>query len=68
VGAMVEEGTFKVDKFNGENYNIWKIQMEDYLYHKDLYLPLGGITKNLTTMKDEEWEVIDKNTLGAIRL
>jgi hypothetical protein len=44
------------------------MQMEDYLYQKDLFLPLGGITKNLTTMKDEEWEVLDRKALGMIRM
>ena len=38
---MVEEGKFRVEKFNGQNYQLWKMQMEDYLYQKDLYLPLG---------------------------
>jgi len=28
--------------------------MEDYLYQKDLFLPLGGMEKKPTTMKDEE--------------
>ena len=28
--------------------------MEDYLYQKDLFLPLGGITKKSMTMKDED--------------
>ena len=45
VGAMVEEGKFRVEKFNGQNYQLWKMQMEDYLYQKDLYLPLGGKAK-----------------------
>jgi hypothetical protein len=44
------------------------MQMGDYLYQKDIFLPLGGITKKLTTMKDEEWEVLDRKTLGTIRL
>jgi hypothetical protein len=44
------------------------MQMEDYLYQKDLFLPLGGITKKSTTMKDEEWEVLDRKALGTIRL
>jgi hypothetical protein len=30
------------------------MQMEDYLYQKDIFLPLGGIVKKPTTMKDEE--------------
>jgi hypothetical protein len=68
VGAMVEEGKFKVDKFNGQNYQLCKILMEDYLYQKDLYLPLGRITKNLTAMKDKEWEVLDRKALGTIWL
>ena len=25
-----------------KNYQLWNMQMEEYLYHKDLYLPLGG--------------------------
>jgi hypothetical protein len=29
---------------------------------------LGRITKKLTTIKDEEWEVLDKKELGMIQL
>jgi hypothetical protein len=42
--------------------------VEDYLYQKDLFLPLGGIKNKLTTMKDEEWEVLDRKELGMIWL
>jgi hypothetical protein len=42
--------------------------MEDYLYQKDIFLPLGGITNKTTTMKDEEWEVLERKALGTIRL
>jgi hypothetical protein len=68
VGEMAEDGKFRVKKFNGQNYQLWKMHMEDYLYQKDLFLPLGGITKNPTTMKDEEWEVLDRKALGMIQL
>jgi hypothetical protein len=44
------------------------MQMEDYLYQKDLFLPLGGIEKKLTATKDEEWEILDRKALGTIRL
>ena len=44
------------------------MQIEDYLYQKDLYLWLGGKTKQLAAMKDEEWEVLDRKALGTIRL
>ena len=58
---MAEEGKFRVDKFNSENYQLWKMQMEDYLY-----LPLGGKAKQPVAMKDEEWEVLDRKALGTI--
>jgi hypothetical protein len=44
------------------------MQMEDYLYQKDLFLPLGGIAKNLTAMKEKEWEILDRKALGMIQL
>ena len=64
----MEEGKLKVEKFNGQNFQLWKMQMEDYLYQKDLFLPLGGKAKQPTAMKDEEWEVLDRKALGTIRL
>jgi benzoyl-CoA reductase/2-hydroxyglutaryl-CoA dehydratase subunit BcrC/BadD/HgdB len=67
VGEMAEDGKFRIEKFNGQNYQLWNI-MEDYLYQKDLFLPLGGISKKLTAMKDEEWEVLERKALGTIRL
>jgi hypothetical protein len=42
--------------------------MEDYLYQKDLFLPLSGVAKKPATMKDEEWEILDRKALGTIRL
>jgi hypothetical protein len=56
VGAMLEDGKFRVDKFNHQNYQLWKMQMEDYLYQKDLFLPLEGIAKKMVATKDEEFD------------
>ena len=41
--------------------------MEDYLYQKDMYLLLGGKSKQPATMKDEEWEFLDRKALGTIQ-
>jgi len=68
VGAMVEDGKFRVEKFNGQNFSRWKMQMEDYLYQKDLYLPLGGKTKMPTGMTNEEWKLLHRKALGTIQL
>ena len=42
--------------------------MEDYLYQKDLYLPLGGKANKPTSMTNEEWEILDRKELGTIQL
>ena len=42
--------------------------MEDYLYQKYLYLPLGRTTNKLVSMKDEEWDVLYRKALGIIHL
>jgi hypothetical protein len=65
---MAKDGNFRVEKFNGQNYQLWKMQMKEYLYQKDLFPPLGGKSKQPMIMKDEEWEVLDKKALGKIWL
>ena len=65
---MSEDGKFRVEKFNGQNYQLWKMQMEDYLYQKDIFLPLSRVAKKSMAMKDEEWEILDRKALGMIRL
>jgi energy-converting hydrogenase A subunit M len=54
VGAMAEDVKFRIKKFNGQKYQLWKMKMEDYLYQEDIFLPLGRISNKLMTMKDEE--------------
>ena len=49
---MAEDGRFKVEKINSQNYQLWKMQMEDYLYQRDLYQPLSGKEKKSTSMTD----------------
>eukprot|EP00253_Pinus_taeda_P023081 PITA_23081 len=63
---MAEDGKFRVEKFNGQSFSLWKMQMEDYLYQKDLYLPLARKTKMPTGMIDEEWNLLDRKALGTM--
>ena len=60
---MAEEGRYSIEKFIGSNFGLWKMQIEDYLYQKNLYLLMGGVAKKPETMKDEEWEVFDRKAL-----
>jgi len=42
------------------------MQIEDYLFGKKLHLPLLG--EKPTTIKDDEWTLLDRQVLGVIRL
>ena len=65
---MAEDGRFRIEKFNGQNYQLWKMQIEYYLYQRDLYLPLSRKTNKPTSMIDTEWDILDRKALGTIRL
>jgi hypothetical protein len=44
----------EMEKFNGTNFDLWKIKMEDLLIDQDLWVAVSG-TKHIG-MKYEEWE------------
>ncbi|KAK3008896.1 hypothetical protein RJ639_015268 [Escallonia herrerae] len=60
---MVEEGKGKVEKFNGMNFQWWKMQVEDYLYQKDLYLSL--VREKPEAMNASEWVILDRKALAT---
>ena len=67
VGAMAtDEAKMRLEKFDGTDFGFWKMQIEDYLYQKNLYQPLSG--KKPDSMKEEEWNLLDRQALGVIRL
>ena len=63
---MVEEMKIQINKFDGRNFSFWKMQIEDVLYQKDLYLPLGGVERKPKKMTYEDWSVLDRKALGTI--
>ena len=65
---MVEDGKLRVEKFNGQKFPLWKMQMEDYLYQKDLYLPLSRKTKKPVAMTDVEWNILNRKALETVQL
>ena len=54
------------EKFDGSDFGFWKMQIEDYLYQKDLHEPLLGVKPD--TMTTEQWKLKDRQALGMIRL
>lgn len=66
--AMTDDMKLTIEKFNGTNFVYWKMQIEDLLYQKNFYLPLGGKAKKPATISNAEWEVLDRKALGMVRL
>ena len=55
-----------IEKFDGSDFSFWKMQIEDYLYQKDLHEPLTGVKPE--SMTEEKWNLKDRQALGLIRL
>ncbi|XP_030941611.1 putative disease resistance protein RGA4 [Quercus lobata] len=64
--AEETEKTSGIEKFNGTDFEFRRMQIEYYLYGKKLHLLLLG--EKPETMKDDEWNLLDKRVLGVIRL
>ncbi|KAK2979888.1 LOW QUALITY PROTEIN: hypothetical protein RJ640_023959 [Escallonia rubra] len=62
---MTQECKGKIEKFNRMNFQWWKMQVEDYLYQKELYLPLVG--EKPEAMNASEWEILDRKVLAKVR-
>jgi len=43
------------------------MQMEYYMYQRDLYLPLSGKTKKPMSMTNTEWDILERKEPGTIR-
>ena len=54
-----------VEKFDGSDFGFWRMQIEDYLYGKDMYQPLGD---KPAEMEDDEWKLLDRKAMSVIRL
>ncbi|GJZ83473.1 retrovirus-related pol polyprotein from transposon TNT 1-94 [Tanacetum coccineum] len=63
---LAEDGKIKIDKFDGHDFGFWKKQIEDYAYQKKLHKPLAEAKP--TNIKAEDWALLDRQALGAVRL
>ena len=53
-----------IEKFDGSDLSFWKMQIEDYLYQKDLHEPLTAVKPEF--MMEEKWKLKDRQALGLI--
>ena len=61
--------SFRVDikKFNGHNFVLWKLKMEDILVDKEEWVVVDPDTKP-TIMSSEDWDKLDRKVRITIRL
>lgn len=57
----------KVDKFNGSNFKLWRLKMEDLLEDFDLW-EVASLDMKTTMISQEDWELKDQKAKGLIRL
>ena len=59
-------GQVDIEKFNGTNFELWKLKVEDLLVDQDLWSVVRSIKPS--GRKPEDWELMDQKTRGLIRL
>lgn len=61
---MSDEKT-QIDKFDGQDYGFWRLQIEDIIYAKELDIVLKGKPDSLT---EEEFVRLDRRAMSIVRL
>jgi hypothetical protein len=67
--AKMQSSKFEVEKFSGKNnFELWKLKMQDLLVQQGLQKVLAGKSKRPVTMTKWEWEDLDAKALSTICL
>lgn len=61
-----EDRKIKIEKIDGSDFRFWNVQIEDYLYGKDLYQLLTE--EKPKDMSKANWSVLDRKILGVVCL
>ena len=56
-----------MEKLNGDNFSLWKYQMENISILKDQCFPIAGVAKKPSMMEDEDWKKMDRKAITTIR-
>ena len=60
-------GKMEVEKFNGSNFELWKLKMEDLLEDRDLW-EAASLDVRPAMISQPDWELKDRKAKGLIRL
>eukprot|EP01018_Ginkgo_biloba_P012062 Gb_32014 [translate_table: standard] len=56
----------EITKFNDQNFDLWKLKMEDLLVDKDQWVAVSG--NQPMSMKNNDWEKLERKAKSSIRL
>lgn len=65
--ASSSYGRMEVEKFNGTNFELWKLKMEDIIEDRDLWEDFSLDVKP-AVISQADWEIKDQKAKGLIRL
>ena len=57
----------EIEKFNGQNFELWKLKMEDLLVDKEQWAAVDPGTKP-TSVSTEDWEKLDRKVRSTIHI
>ena len=64
---MTSSSRIEIKKFNGQNFELWKLKMEDLLVDKEQWATVDLGTKPIG-VSTEDWEKLDRKARSTIRL
>ena len=63
---IAKDGRVMIDKFDGSDFEFWRMQVEDLLYQNKLHERLSKTKPE--DMKEDVWLLLDRWALGVVRL
>ena len=64
---MVSTSRIEIEKFNGQNFELWKLKMEDLLVDQEQWIVVDSSTKPAATSQDD-WDKLERRVRSTIRL
>jgi len=64
---MASTSRIEIEKFNGQNFELWKLKMEDLLVDREQWIAVDSGTKPTATSQ-EDWDKLERRARSTIRL
>ena len=62
---MASSGKIEIEKFNGQSFELWKLNMRDLLLDKDQWITVDLGAKPMG-VSNEEWKKLDQKAKSTI--